>query len=136
MRHRKKSSRLGRTSSHLKATVAAIVCGLVEARRVRTTLPKAKVARSLAEKMVTLGRKGTLAARRQAIAALRNKEVVAKLFNEIAPGFNDRAGGYTRITRLGPRKSDGSEMAVLEWVGTAPPAAKKKRKKEEEAAGT
>jgi len=116
VRHRVKSQRFGRSTSHREALVVSLVCNLIEQRRIRTTLPKAKAARSLAERMVTLGKRGTLAARRQAIAKLRRKDRVATLFNEVAPAFKERAGGYTRIVKLGRRASDSSEMALLEWV--------------------
>ena len=116
MRHRKKTVKLGRTSAHRNELLANLVCGLIEHRRIKTTFAKAKAARSLAEKMVTLGKKGSLAARRQAIATLKQEGLVRVLFNEIAPGFESRAGGYTRILKLGRRMSDSSEMALLEWV--------------------
>ena len=116
MRHRKKTVKLGRTSAHRNELLANLVCGQIEHRRIKTTVAKAKAARSLAEKMVTLGKKGTLAARRQAIAVLKQEALVRVLFDEIAPGFEDRAGGYTRIMRLGRRMSDSSEMVLLEWV--------------------
>ena len=117
MRHRNGNKKLGRATSHHKATMAALVCGLIKEKRIKTTVSKAKLARSMAEKMVTLGRKGTLAARRQAIAKLRNEDCVALLFSDIAPQFEGRNGGYTRVIKLGCRSSDGSEMALLEWVG-------------------
>ena len=126
MRHRKSGNKLGRSGAHRRAMLAALVCGLIKEKRIKTTLPKARVTRSLAEKMVTLGRQGTLHARRQAIATLRQPDRVGILFDEIAPGFEGRNGGYTRIVNLGRRSSDGSEMAILEWVDnvTAPaPAA-------------
>jgi large subunit ribosomal protein L17 len=101
--------------------LANMVCSLIAERRIKTTISKAKVARSLAEKMVTLGKKGTLADRRKAISKLRSPDHVKVLFDEIAPGYADRAGGYTRITKLGRRMSDASEMVILEWVeATAP----------------
>jgi large subunit ribosomal protein L17 len=125
MRHRKSGNKLGRSGAHRRAMLAALVCGLIKEKRIKTTLPKARVTRSLAEKMVTLGRQGTLHARRQAIATLRQPDRVGILFDEIAPGFEGRNGGYTRIVKLGRRSSDGSEMAILEWVDnvTAPAAA-------------
>jgi large subunit ribosomal protein L17 len=126
MRHRKSGNKLGRSGAHRRAMLAALVCGLIKEKRIKTTLPKARVTRSLAEKMVTLGRQGTLHARRQAIATLRQPDRVGILFDEIAPRFEGRNGGYTRIVKLGRRSSDGSEMAILEWVDnvTAPaPAA-------------
>jgi len=95
------------------------VCSLIIHQRIRTTLAKAKAARPLAEKMVTLGKKGTLHARRTAAAYLHQADAVKKLFNEIAPRSATRQGGYTRIVKLGPRKSDSAPMAVLEWVDAA-----------------
>jgi large subunit ribosomal protein L17 len=119
MRHQKKTIKLGRTSEHRKALLANQVCSLIEHQRIRTTLAKAKAARPLAEKMVTLGKKGSLHARRTAFAVLRQKTAVKKLFDEIAPRTADRHGGYTRIVRLGQRKSDAAPIAYLEWVDAA-----------------
>ena len=116
MRHRKKTVKLGRTSAHRNELLANLVCALIDNKRIKTTLPKAKAARSLAEKMITLGKKGTLAARRQAIATLKNEDSVKELFEAVAPSFASRAGGYTRIIKLGRRISDSSEMVLLEWV--------------------
>jgi len=116
MRHRKKTVKLGRTSAHRNELLANLVCALIDNKRIKTTLPKARAARSLADKMVTLGKKGTLAHRRQAIATLKQKDSVKELFENIAPTFADRAGGYTRIIKLGRRMSDSSEMVLLEWV--------------------
>jgi large subunit ribosomal protein L17 len=118
MRHRKKTVKLGRTSAHRTELLANLVCALIDTKRIKTTLPKAKAARRLAEKMVTLGKKGTLAARRQAQSTLKQADSVKELFNNIAPAFSDRAGGYTRIVKLGRRISDSSEMVMLEWVDT------------------
>ncbi len=101
--------------------MASLVCNLIKENRIKTTLSKAKLARSLAEKMVTLGRKGTLSARRRALSILNQQEPVAKLFSEIVPQCEGRQGGYTRVLKLGRRRSDSSEMAILEWVG--PPVA-------------
>ncbi len=123
MRHRVSKIKLGRRGAHRDSMLANMVCSLIKERRIKTTLSKAKVARSLAEKMVTLGKKGTLSARRQALAKLKNPDQVKVLFEEIAPGFASRAGGYTRITKLGPRMSDASEMAILEWVEASEAAA-------------
>jgi len=134
MRHRKTDRKLGRTSSHRKATLAALVCNLIEEKRITTTLPKARLARSLAERMVTLGREGTLAARRRALAQLRQRDRVAKLFADIAPSFEGRHGGYVRIVKLGRRSSDSSEMALLEWVGISAPQKKRKKKKDDKEA--
>ena len=116
MRHRKLSKKLGRSSAHRKVLVSSLVCHLIEQRRIRTTLAKGRVARSMAEKMVTLGRKQTEAARRLAVARLRHPKVVKVLFEEIVPSMEGRNGGYTRIVKLGRRRSDGSEMCILEWV--------------------
>jgi large subunit ribosomal protein L17 len=118
MRHRKKTVKLGRTSAHRNELLANLVCALIDNKRIKTTLPKAKAARSLAEKMVTLGKKNTLASRRQAIATLKQETSVRELFDAVAPTFADRSGGYTRIVKLGRRMSDSSEMAILEWVDT------------------
>src|SRR5213075_3023670 len=116
MRHQKKTIKLGRTAEHRKALLANQVCSLIEHQRIRTTLAKAKAVRPLAEKMVTLGRKGSIHARRTAFAVLRQKDDVKKLFDEIAPRTADRNGGYTRIVKLGQRKSDAVPVAYLEWV--------------------
>lgn len=117
MRHRKNCTRLGRSSAHRKALLASLVCNLIEQKRIKTTLSKAKLARSLAEKMVTVGRKGSVTDRRHALSVLRQRNAVSKLFDEIVPQCEGRNGGYTRIMKLGRRRSDSSEMAILEWVG-------------------
>jgi large subunit ribosomal protein L17 len=119
MRHQKKRLKLGRTAEHRKALLANQVCSLIEHQRIRTTLAKAKAVRPLAEKMVTLGKKGSLHARRTAFAVLRQKDAVKKLFGEIAPRSAERNGGYTRIVKLGRRKSDSAPIAYLEWVDAA-----------------
>lgn len=115
--------------------LAAVVCGLITEKRVQTTLPKARAARRLAERMVTLGKQGTLAARRRAAAVLRRPVPVKQLFEEIAPKCADRAGGYTRIVKLQSRRSDGSSMALLEWVDVAHVSRKKPEKTTEEKPG-
>ena len=125
MRHRKTTVKLGRTAAHRDALFAGLVCNLIERGRIRTTLPKARVARSLADRMVTLAKRGTLAARRNALSRLHRPERVARLFRDIAPAFADRAGGYTRVLKLGPRGGDGAEMALLEWTNYTPPEPKK-----------
>jgi len=119
MRHQKKTVKLGRTAEHRKALLANQVCSLIEHQRIKTTLAKAKAVRPLAEKMVTLGKKGSLHARRTALATLRQADAVKKLFAEIAPRAADRNGGYTRIVKLGARKSDAAAVAFIEWVDTA-----------------
>lgn len=134
MRHRKRTIKLGRTSSHRESLLANMVCSLIASKRIKTTLPKARAARSLAEKMVTLGKKGTLSARRSAISALRNETSVAELFASVAPAFKDRQGGYTRIMKLGKRASDSSEMALLEFVDYTLPAATEPSAKDKPAA--
>ena len=131
MRHRKRRSRLSRPSNHLRALLANQVCSLIFEERIKTTVAKAKETRRLAEKMLTLGRKGTLHHRRQAAATLHNKRAVQKLFSEIAPRYLDRDGGYTRIVRLGNRRGDAAPMCLLEWVEEGP--VEKKQKKTEEA---
>ena len=121
MRHQKKTVKLGRTAEHRKALLANQVCSLIEHSRIKTTLAKAKAVRPLAEKMVTLGKGGTLHNRRTAIAYLHQTAMVKKLFEEIAPMSVNRAGGYTRIIKLGPRLSDSAPMALIEWVDSAAP---------------
>jgi large subunit ribosomal protein L17 len=116
MRHQKKTLKLGLTAAHRKALLANQVCSLIEHQRIKTTLAKAKAVRPLAEKMVTLGKKGSLHARRTALAVLRQKGAVKKLFEDIAPRSADRKGGYTRIVKLGARKSDSAPVAFIEWV--------------------
>jgi large subunit ribosomal protein L17 len=116
MRHRKKTVKLGRSQAHRDALLANQVCSLIEHSRIKTTLAKAKAVRPLAEKMVTLGKKGTVHDRRTAMAVLGQKDAVKKLFGEIAPRSAERKGGYTRIVKLGPRKSDSALLALIEWV--------------------
>ena len=133
MRHQKNTRKLGRTSQHRDAMLANIVASLILHKRVKTTLAKAKAARPLAEKLVTLGKGGTLHDRRLAVAKIGQKDAVAALFKTIAPGFKDRKGGYTRIVKLGPRQSDSAPVAFLEWVdyaveAEAAPAAEKAEK--------
>src|SRR3954470_12655562 len=129
MRHQKKTIKLGRTAEHRKALLANQVCSLIEHERIKTTLAKAKAVRPLAERMVTLGKDGSLHARRTALAVLRQKTAVKKLFDSIAPRSADRLGGYTRIVKLGPRKSDSAPVAFLEWVDAAPATEEKEQKK-------
>jgi large subunit ribosomal protein L17 len=134
MRHQKKTVKLGRTAEHRKALLANQVCSLIEHQRIKTTLAKAKAVRPLAEKMVTLGKRGSLHARRTALAVLRQKSAVKKLFDDIAPRSAGRNGGYTRIVRLGQRKSDSAKVAFIEWVDAPqiveePPAEEKGKKR-------
>jgi large subunit ribosomal protein L17 len=116
MRHQKKTVKLGLTAAHRKALLANQVCSLIQHQRIKTTLAKAKAVRPLAEKMVTLGKKNSLHARRTALAVLRQKDAVQKLFADIAPRSAERKGGYTRIVKLGERKSDSARVAFIEWV--------------------
>ncbi len=116
MRHLKRTAKLGRTGEHRNAMLANLVCSLIEHKRVTTTLAKAKAARSVAEKMVTLGKSGTQHDRRLAVARLHQEGAVKLLFNEIVPAQKERRGGYTRIIRLGTRQGDAGQKAILEWV--------------------
>ena len=116
MRHRKHTFKVGRTTSHRNAMLANAVCSLIQHNRITTTLVKAKEIRRDADKAVTLAKQGTLHARRIAIARLHQPETVKTLFDVIAPQFKERNGGYTRIMKLGPRKGDGAEMAIIEFV--------------------
>lgn len=144
MRHRKTTVKLGRKTAHRDAMFAAQVTSLIRHGRIRTTLQKAKASRRLAERCVTWGKRGTLAARRLAATALRVRgpgptvtgderkrwhaqdNVLKKLFDVVAPAFKDRQGGYTRITKLGLRVGDSSEMVYLEWTNYLPPAPREK----------
>jgi len=116
MRHLKRTAKLGRTGEHRNAMLANLVCSLIKHRRVTTTLAKAKAARSVADKMVTLGKHGTLHDRRLAAARLHQEDAVKLLFDEIAPAHKERRGGYTRIIRLEQRQGDAAQRAILEWV--------------------
>jgi large subunit ribosomal protein L17 len=128
MRHRKYSFKIGRTSAHRKALLANQTCSLIVSSEIRTTVVKAKETKRVAEKMVTLAKKGTLHCRRRAISKLRDKDAVRILFNDIAPKYTERNGGYTRIIRLGQRQGDGAEMCILQWVEETLPAKSKKKK--------
>ena len=116
MRHQRVGKKLGRDSAHRKALYSNLAGALIEHGRIKTTVTKAKAVKPLAEQMITLGRRGDLHARRQATAFLRSRDVVHKLFAEVAPRFKDRPGGYARIIKLGPRAGDAAEMAYLELV--------------------
>jgi len=117
VRHARAGKKLGRDSAHRKALYSNLAGALIEHGRIKTTVTKAKAVKPLAEQMITLGRRGDLHARRQATSFLRSRDVVHKLFAEVAPGFKDRPGGYTRIVKIGPRAGDSAEMAYLELVG-------------------
>lgn len=116
MRHRRATTKLGRKTEHRQSLIANQVCSLILHERIRTTLAKAKAVRPFAEKMVTLGKYGTIHDRRNALAFLKQKEAVKKLFSDIAARCASRNGGYTRIVKLGQRFSDAAPMAYLEWV--------------------
>ena len=116
MRHARTGKKLGRDSAHRKALYSNLAGALIEHGRIRTTVTKAKAVKPIAEQMITLGRRGDLHARRQATSFLRSRDVVHKLFAEVAPLFKDRPGGYTRIVKIGPRPGDSAEMAYLELV--------------------
>ena len=117
MRHRKAGRKLNRTAAHRKAMLRNMVTSLLEHERIVTTVPKAKETRRVAEKMITLGKRGDLHARRQAMEYIRSKGVVAKLFDELSGQYADRQGGYTRIIRTGNRYGDAAPMAIVELVG-------------------
>jgi large subunit ribosomal protein L17 len=119
MRHRSKTVKLKRNASHRKALLANMAISLIEHGRIKTTLGKAKALRPVAEKLITLAKRDDLHSRRLAIAFLRQKETVQKLFSETAPASKDRQGGYCRITKLGARMSDSAPMAIIEWVDRA-----------------
>lgn len=129
MRHKKHTFKIGRTSAHIKALLANQVCSLILETEIKTTIVKAKETKRIAEKMVTLAKKGSLHDRRRAISKLRNKEAVKILFDEIAPVFKDRSGGYTRIIQLGRRIGDAAEMCILKWVAENDAAVKETDKK-------
>ena len=117
MRHAKKRNKLGRDSAHRKSLLANLSKELIDHERIKTSQAKAKAAKPEIEKLITLAKRGDLHARRQALSALRNdKFAVHKLFEEIAPRYAERPGGYTRIIKIGPRKSDSTEMVFLELV--------------------
>lgn len=114
--------KLGRPTAHRNAMLRGMVTYLIENGSIETTLTRAKEVRSLAEKMITLGKKNTLASRRQALAFITKEDVVKKLFEEVAPSYADRNGGYTQIYKLGPRRGDAAEMALIKLVDNTPKA--------------
>ncbi len=116
MRHQMRGRKLGRTTAHRWAMFRNQLQSLVEHERIVTTLPKAKELRPIFEKAVTQGKRGTVHARRRVRRVIPNRQLVKKLFDDIAPRMEDRNGGYTRIIKLGPRKGDGAEMALIELV--------------------
>ncbi|MCE2431503.1 MAG: 50S ribosomal protein L17 [Candidatus Latescibacteria bacterium] len=116
MRHGKRGRKLGRTASHRKAMINNMATSLFDNGKVRTTLPKAKELRGVAERLISFAKRGDLHARRQVLRRIQNKVVLTKLFEEIGPSFADRSGGYTRIFKLGPRRGDSSELCLIELV--------------------
>jgi large subunit ribosomal protein L17 len=126
MRHLVAGSKLGKQPAHRRAVLRQLVTNVIERERITTTITRARAARPLVERMITLGKRDTLHARRQAAAFLQTKDATRKLFGEIAPRFSDRPGGYTRIVRVGWRIGDGAELAILELIGSE---LKKKEKK-------
>lgn len=116
MRHRKSGRRLGRSSAHRDAMLRNMVTSLLDQERIVTTVPKAKEARRITEQMITLGKRGDMHARRQALSYIRSKSIVAKLFDQLSSQYADRKGGYTRIVRTGTRLGDAAPMAILELV--------------------
>jgi large subunit ribosomal protein L17 len=128
MRHQVKKGNLSRNTAHRRALLRNLVTSFLERERMRTTLTKARQARPIAEKMITLAKRNTLHARRQALAYMTKESAVKKLFDEIGPRFAERPGGYTRIVKLDRRSGDGASMAMLELVGTEFKAKAKKKK--------
>ncbi len=122
MKHARSGKKLGRDAAHRRALYSNLAGSLIEHGRIQTTEAKAKAVKPFAEKMITLGKRGDLAARRQALAHLRSQFVVHHLFAEVAPRFAERPGGYTRIIKLGPRQGDAAEMVYLELVDYEPSA--------------
>src|SRR4051812_450348 len=116
MRHQRAGKKLGRDAAHRKALYSNLTGALIEHGRIKTTVTKAKAVKPVAEQMITLGKRGDLHARRQAVAFLRQKTVVKSLFEDVAPRYAERPGGYTRIIKLGPRLGDAAEMAYIELV--------------------
>ena len=122
MRHQRAGKKLGRDSAHRKALYANLACSLIEHGRIRTTEAKAKAVKPFAEQMITLGKRGDLHARRQALSHLRSQEIVHRLFADVGPRFAERPGGYSRIVKLGPRPGDAADMVYLELVDYDPAA--------------
>jgi large subunit ribosomal protein L17 len=131
MRHRKAGRKLGRTSSHLKAMLRNLVTSFLEYEKIETTDAKAKELRKLSEKMITLGKRGDLHARRQALSVIMSKKVVKKLFEVIAPRFQNRNGGYTRIMKVGRRLGDNAPLSIIELIPEVQTKSEKKKKSQE-----
>ena len=147
MRHRKNVHKLGRTASHRRALLANMASALILYKKIKTTTVKAKVLRSFIERLITKARRGDLSARRTVLKHIPKKEIVKELFDEIAPKYTDRPGGYLRITKIGKRRTDAADMALIELIGfegvykkrietSQEEKKKRKEKKEKEAAVT
>ena len=134
MRHLKAGKKLGRSSAHRRALYRNLVAELIQHDRIGTTDAKAKELRRIADRMVTLGKRGTLAARRRAAAYVRSPKAVSRLFEEVAPRFQDRPGGYTRVTKLGVRTGDAAPMSIIEFTGLAEEAKPRKKPRRKTAA--
>lgn len=133
MRHRKKRFKLGRSTAHRKALLANLAASLFKYKHIKTTTAKAKAARTFSEKLITLAKKPSVHTRRLALKKLKNKKKAVKiLFDDIAPQYTDRPGGYTRVIKLGPRPGDNADMAILELVGYDMATKKKERAKKKE----
>jgi len=130
MRHRKAGRKLGRTTSHKNAMLRNMVTSFLKDEKIVTTDAKAKELRSVAEKMITLGKRGNLHARRQALSFIRDKKIAKKVFEEISPRFSERAGGYTRIVKIGNREGDNAPVSLIELVARAEEKPKKGKGKE------
>ena len=132
MRHQVKKRYLRRDSAHRRALLRNLVTSFIDKERIRTTVAKAKAAKPIAEKMITLAKRNTLHARRQALAYIFQESIVKKLFDVVGPRFTERPGGYTRIVKLAPRAGDGAQMAVLEMIGSEFTKKTKKKKAEKD----
>ncbi len=131
MRHKVAGWKLGRNTAHRRSLLRNLVTSIILEERIETTVPKAKAMRPIVEKMITLGKRGNLAARRQALSYLMTGAAVDKLFDTIGPRFGDRQGGYSRIIRSGPRKGDGAELAYIELLGSEKLLDERKEKRAE-----
>ncbi len=132
MRHKKVSAKLNRTAGHRKALYSNVATSLFEHKQVKTTTAKAKAVRKTIDRLITFAKRGTLADRRQVLRTIHDRSVVKNLFDEIAPTYKERHGGYTRVIKLGRRKGDGAEMALLELVGYEGVLMEKHKSKEED----
>lgn len=132
MRHKKINAKLNRTAAHRKALYSNVAISLFEHKQVKTTTAKAKAVRKTVDRLITFAKRGTLADRRQVLRTIRDRSVVKNLFDEIAPTYKERHGGYTRVIKLGRRRGDGAEMALLELVGYEGVLMEKHKSTEEE----